>query len=45
VLEGVERQIGFASGVRMAVDSDDATFFVELVCFAKSRQWKLVSDQ
>ena len=31
MLEGVEREIGFARGVRMAVDGDDAAFFVELV--------------
>ncbi len=31
MLEGVEGEIGFARGVRMAVDGDDAAFFVEFV--------------
>jgi hypothetical protein len=31
VLERVKSKVGFARGVRMAVDSDDATFFVEFV--------------
>src|ERR1700722_2356464 len=31
MLESVEREIGFARGLRMAVDGYDATFFVELV--------------
>jgi hypothetical protein len=31
VLQGIEAQIGFARGLRMVVDGDDAAFFVELV--------------
>ena len=45
MLESIERKIGFARGMRMAVDGDDAAFFVELVSFAKSGQWTVVSDQ
>jgi hypothetical protein len=45
VLQGVERKIGFTRGMGMAVDGDDAAFFVQLVSFAKSGQWTLFSDQ
>jgi hypothetical protein len=37
VLQGVEAQIGFPSGMGMAVDGDDAAFFAEFVDFAMSR--------
>jgi hypothetical protein len=30
MLKGVERKIGFARGMGMAVDGDDAALFVEL---------------
>ena len=39
MLEGVEAEVGLAGGVGMAVDGDDAAFFVELVVRGDRRQW------
>src|ERR1039458_8754761 len=36
MLQRVKAEVGFASGVRRAVDGDDAAFFVELVDAART---------
>ena len=38
MLQGVEAEIGFARGVGMAVDGDDAAFFVQFVACGDERE-------
>jgi hypothetical protein len=38
MLEGVEAKVGLSGGVGVAVDGDDAAFFVELVACGDNRE-------